>query len=266
MDKIDCVVTTTHKPNMDMINCAKSAATEFGMIYVERGKFSLDDIKNNFAVTKILIAGKNGWVLNTQGGEMFFHLNMANLRIKSIVSGQSDHMVKAMELKEGMRVLDCTLGLASDAIVSSFVVGSTGKVCGLEVSPLTAFIVKEGLKNFAPKDKQVEEALRRIEVININYLDFLRKQPENAYDVVYLDPMFRHPIKESLHLNPLRFVADHTAVSLEALIEAKRVAKCRVVFKENSRSKEFERLAFSKIEGGKYSSVHYGVIELNEKR
>ncbi|MGP1407976.1 MAG: class I SAM-dependent methyltransferase, partial [Selenomonas sp.] len=51
-------------------------------------------------------------------------------------------------------------------------------------------------------------------------------------------------------------------VSLFAVAEACRVAKRRVVLKENSRSLEFARLGFSKIAGGKYSPVHYGVIDV----
>ncbi|MBQ1913638.1 MAG: protein-L-IsoD(D-D) O-methyltransferase, partial [Selenomonadaceae bacterium] len=91
--------------------------------------------------------------------------------------------------------------------------------------------------------------------------DFLREQPDKSFDVVYFDPMFRHPLMESENLNPLRAVADHRPVSLEAISEAKRVARHRVVLKENSRSLEFARLGFTKMAGGQYSKIRYGVYE-----
>lgn len=266
MDKLDCVVTTAHKPNEKMIAMAEAAARQFKTRYIARGNLAMADIKCKFAVPVVLVMTKNGWVLNTAGGDLFFHLNMANLRIKGLQAGQSDNMVKAMRLEAGMTVLDCTLGLASDAIVSSFVVGAGGRVCGLEVSPYTAFIVQEGLQSFIAKDAMIDAALRRIEVILADYREYLLAQPDQSYDIVYLDPMFRRPISESLHLQPLRYVADHSAVSSEILAQAKRVARQRVVFKENSRGREFERLAFSTVVGGKYSSIHYGVMELNEKK
>ena len=102
-----------------------------------------------------------------------------------------------------------------------------------------------------------------ITVINQDYLSFLKEQEDNSFDVIYFDPMFRHALIDSKSLNPLRQLADMRAVSHEALNEAKRVAKYRIVFKENSRSLEFSRLGFTKICGGKYAPIHYGVIDLN---
>ena len=102
-----------------------------------------------------------------------------------------------------------------------------------------------------------------IQVVNQDYLTYLKQQPDNTFDIVYFDPMFRHPLTDSKNLNPLRQLADKDPLSLEALNEAKRVAKYRIVFKENSRSLEFARLGFTKICGGKYAPIHYGVLELS---
>ena len=105
--------------------------------------------------------------------------------------------------------------------------------------------------------------MRRIKVVNTDYLDFLRNAEDKSFDVVYFDPMFRHALERSTALNPLRDIADHRAVTLEAVAEARRVAKYRVVLKENAKSLEFERLGFKTIRGGKYSPIHYGVIEVD---
>ena len=104
--------------------------------------------------------------------------------------------------------------------------------------------------------------MRRISVVNEDYLDYLRQQPDNSVDVVYFDPMFRKPLTASSSISPLRGVADHRPLSEDAVVEAFRVARLRVVMKEASGSGEFARLGFHSLVGGKYSKVHYGVIEL----
>ena len=67
-----------------------------------------------------------------------------------------------------------------------------------------------------------------------------------------------------LHLRDEQFEVVHSAdlVALEAVEEARRVARQRIVLKENSRSREFARLGFSELAGGRYSHVHYGIMRL----
>lgn len=50
-------------------------------------------------------------------------------------------MVEAMDLKPKMSVLDCTLGLGTDATVASYIVGENGKVVGLESATLIYLIL-----------------------------------------------------------------------------------------------------------------------------
>ena len=57
---------------------------------------------------------------------MFFHPNMAQVRMKRLRCGDIDNMLEAMggrEFLQNKTVLDCTLGFASDAIISSYGVG-----------------------------------------------------------------------------------------------------------------------------------------------
>lgn len=256
------IVTTGHKVKEDSIRLAKETATRLGIDFVERGKASIEALKEQYKTELVLVAKKKALVLETPDGEFFFHPNMAHLRVKNIRLGQQDHMVEIMGLTAGMSVLDCTLGFGADAIVASFVVGSKGRVTGLEVNPLIAEIVGYGLAHFIAGNYPLQEAMRHINVVTIDYLRYLQQQPDKSVDIVYLDPMFRYPLKASTNLQPLRCVADHRAVSITAIEEAKRVARYRVIMKENSRSLEFERLGIKCILGGKYSSIHYGVINL----
>ncbi|MCE5284565.1 MAG: class I SAM-dependent methyltransferase [Pelosinus sp.] len=258
------VTTGQHATEIETIQAKKWAQT-FEMPFASRKNQSLVAIKERYQATNVLIATKNGPVVHTPGGDFFFHLSMAELRIKNIINGKHDHMVAAMGLKPGMSVLDCTIGLGTDAIVASLAVGSGGRVVGLEASSLIAFITKEGLKNFAPKEAYISEALTRIQVQNIDYHGFLKALPVSSFDVVYFDPMFRQPIERSSNLKPMRYLADNRPLTVETLRCACLVAREKVIIKETHGSGEFERLGIDTIVGGKYSRISYGVIAIKDK-
>ena len=76
--------------------------------------------------------------------------------------------------------------------------------------------------------------------------------------------MFRHSLERSSNLKPLRSIVDHRPVTVDVIKEAKRVARKRVVIKENAKSAEFKRLGFEEIYGGKYSPIQYGILKILE--
>lgn len=264
MDTSNFIVTTGHKPTDRLAAKAKALAEEFGTRFAPRQNDSLPVLRAKYNAESILLVTRKGLAANTREGELFFHLNMAHLRIKTLKAGKPDNMAEAMRLQPGMSVLDCTLGLASDAIVSSLIVGGEGKVTGLEINPLIALIVRDGLRTFEAQCPEIKAALERIEVVRADYRDYLAAAKSRSFDVVYIDPMFRRPIRRSVHLQPLRALADHGEIEKSALAEAARVAKRRVVVKEANASPEFARLGVDYVMGGKYSSIQYGVIETNE--
>lgn len=256
------VVTTVRNASCDDESIGHLFAAELGTVFVERNNYSIANLKNIYNAENIIVITKAGPVIYTTAGEYYFHLSMAELRIKNLKNGKHDHMMDAMALFPSASVLDCTLGLATDAIVASYCVGSTGKVLGLEVSPLLALLTKYGLKNHISDLPCITESLRRITVENADYNSCLAQYDTNSFDVVYFDPMFRRPVHESSNMKPLRYLADHRPLTVEAVNEAKRVAKRRVVIKETKDSSEFDRLGVDTVVGGKYSSVSYGLIHL----
>ena len=259
------IVTTGRKFNADAELLAKTTAEKLNLKFVERKNFSIDELKKIYGAENILIAKKNSLRLLTEEGELFFHPNTAHLRIKNLRQGEGDRLIEAGKISAGMKILDCTLGLGSDAIVESFVIGESGKVVALEKSPALAEIVRHGMKNFSDDNEKILSAMRRVEIITTDYFDFLKNAEENSFDAVYFDPMFRRPINKSSGINPIRPVADKNPLSLEAVQEACRVAKFRVILKEHAKSDEFNRLGFKLVAGGKYSSVSFGVIDLVEE-
>lgn len=258
------IVTTSHEAENAIEDLAKNAALILQVPFVERSRLSLAHLKQQYGAENIIVAYEGAYKLYTELGEFMFHPSMSVPRIKSIKQGRGDHMVEAMALKPGDTVLDCTLGLGADAIVSSFVTGRLGQVVAIESSPELAFIVSIGLKRYPSDSAILQEAMAGIEVICSSYQRYLENLADNSFDIVYFDPMFRFPRKKSSSMQPLRGIVNSEPTDSGAVSEAVRVARQRVVLKENSFSKEFSRLGFNKIVGGRYSPVAFGVIEKQE--
>lgn len=261
------IVTTSTRPTDNTIKIAQSIADELNIPFICRNKVALNKMEEIYQTKAIIVVTKDKPTIHTTTGTFFFHLNMAEYRIKNLLNSKHDHMISAMELKTGMSVLDCTLGLATDAIVASYVVGKQGRVVGLESSKLIALIVKSGLSNFSlPEDSfNIIEALRRIEVLPINHLEYLENLSTNSFDIVYFDPMFRVPLIKSSNMTPIRNITNNDEISAQTIKEACRVAKNKVVLKENSNNQEiFKKLGFTSIHGGKYSNISFGTIDCSK--
>ncbi|CRF29000.1 Uncharacterised protein [Mycobacterium tuberculosis] len=101
--------------------------------------------------------------------------------------------------------------------------------------------------------------MRRIEVVQMDHLDYLRELPENSVDVVYFDPMFRQPIMESASIRALRGLADDRPLSEKSVQEAIRASRRVVVMKEHRDSDQFARLGFAEVHRSG-TKIAYGVI------
>jgi len=256
------IITTANNSDTGSLALAEQLAKRLDKPLVPRNKRSLQVLRESYDVDHLLVVGRNRVTLVTREGEYYFHPSMSKLRIKQIKKGCPDPMIQVMDLKQGDSLLDCTLGLASDALVSSFVSGPSGRVVGLEGVDLLAALVESGLQTYQDDDPEVTAAARKIEVKPISYLKYLESLPDKSFDIVYFDPMFRRPKIRSSAMNPLRGITIGDAVIPEAIIQGCRVARKRVVLKETNGSPEFARLGFTRVEGGKYSPVAYGVIIL----
>lgn len=256
------LVTTALRVEPGILERALEIAKEINGIFVNREKKNLDVLLTEHGASGIIVVEKNRISFRRGEIELFFHPGMAKLRIKEILNGKTDQMIKAMDLKPGDSILDCTMGLGADAIVASFATGPKGLVTGLEKSPVIALLVKHGLRAYRdPGESHLEQAIRRIKLIFIDHLYFLQNTTADSYDIVYFDPMFRQPLRGSASMDAMRPFTDKSKLSRETLHEAVRVCRRRVVVKEKRGSPEFERLGFTKVEGGKHAPVAYGIIE-----
>ncbi|NLM20751.1 MAG: class I SAM-dependent methyltransferase [Peptococcaceae bacterium] len=223
----------------------------------------------------LLRVTKQNLILEHQRDNLFFHPSMALLRMINLKRGIKDRFLQATGLRSGDIFLDATMGLASDALIAAWSVGQEGKVIALEASVLLHFLVSEGLASFKElkpakikgTDKlaaweELAEAADRIETVCTDHYAFLRKLPACSVDVIYFDPMFRDTLADtSPSIKPLQNLSVPEPLKVETVKEACRVARRRVVLKERNGSGEFKRLGFRLLDGGKYSSVSFGVID-----
>lgn len=261
------IITTSYKPNDEIYKRLELIKNQLNVNFVERGELSIKKLMKEKQENELIVV-ENEYLKYYCSGSIaspvFFHPSMALLRINRLKQGDNDLMIQLCDLKKGDSFLDCTLGLASDAIVASYIVGSEGRVTGLESELVIATIAKDGLENQSYSDKDLNDAMRRIEIENIDHLEKLKSLPDNSYDIVYFDPMFKKGLKKSVSINPLRCVANKKSLEKEVIFQAKRVAKRRVVIKENTNSNEFERLEFKRV--FRRRTFTYGLIEIEEAK
>lgn len=253
-------VTTSLRDNYNEHRKAMEISSILNIPYMPRKDKNINEMFCQNELTGILVVGRYRLTYKYHGGDFFFHPGMAKLRIKEIENGKTDQMIKALDLHPGDSVLDCTMGLGSDSIVAAYM-NRWGEITGLEQSKIISFIVKEGLFGYSEGDTGLEKAMKKIKVICCDYNVFLKKQADNSVDIIYFDPMFRTPAKNSCSMEAMRPLTNRSPLTPEAIQEALRVARYRVVVKEVRNSTEFYRLGIDKISGGKYSSVSYGIIE-----
>ena len=255
-------VTTSHRSSAEQIETARQIASELGVPFVARNDMPVEQLLQKLNTESMLVVSQKKISYVSKGTEFFFHPGLARLRIKEIKNGKTDQMIKAMSLERGNSVLDCTMGLGTDAIVASFVAGEKGKVTALESSKVISFLVRRGLLVYPETEEDIARAMRRVEVINVSSKEYLSQLPSRSFDVIYFDPMFRSPRNCSPAMNAMRPLAVMSPVDQEMINLAKNAAARRVVVKERRGSPEFERLGFKKIIGGRYAPVAYGVMDL----
>jgi 16S rRNA (guanine1516-N2)-methyltransferase len=256
------IISTSYDPDEQLESKAISLALKWQIPYVKRQRYAITQLQATdhdqfvWIVTKQDIKG-----YRHQAPPLFFHPSLAHIRIQRLLRGERDPLITCAEVTYGDVVLDCTAGLATDATVLSYQVGSIGQVIALESKALLAFMVSEGLQTYRSTLSEVNEAMRRIQLRHANHLEYLCFQSSKSVDIVYFDPMFRQPVIQSQAISSLREIANHDALFEQAIHEAKRVARKCVVVKEQKTSAEFERLGFRDIRKSS-SQIAYGVIKL----
>jgi tRNA1(Val) A37 N6-methylase TrmN6 len=178
---------------------------------------------------------------------------MAHLRVLRARKGETDPLVAAAGLKPGDRVLDLTLGLGGDALVAAHATGTI--VTALEKDGLLAAFVQAGLRRL---QKHGSDPGKRIEIVHADHREWLRHQPDSAFDVVLIDPMFRRAGDAGPSFELLRMHADHTPLDQETLQQARRVAIRGVLVKDAAPGFELHRLGLEPQQTRRSATIAFG--------
>ncbi|GAA3723476.1 class I SAM-dependent methyltransferase [Salinicoccus jeotgali] len=257
------IITTGGRTDEQTVLYAYSLADKYDAPYIKRSKRSIETLKRHYH-QDVVVVSRSGIIIHPfpQIEPIHFHPNMAMVRAKRILEGKADPFIKTAGLESGMHVLDCTMGLAADSLIASLAVGDDGRVTALESDPLLYLAVSEGLKHFTTQHVEIREAMSRIEALHAVHHEFLQRQEDNSFDVIYFDPMFTETVETSDAMQVIHEQTDKSDLSLDTITEARRVARERIVMKDHWQSSRFHDLGF--VQEKRPSSLfHYGYINID---
>jgi hypothetical protein len=213
----------------------------------------------------ILVAARGDRALWLAGGKRpwRFHGGTGVLRIRGLERGVADPFLEACDLRPGDHFFDATGGACADALVAAYRVGDAGRVTVAEASLLLGAVIRHGVEHVRFDEPAVDRALSRMRVEVGDHTAILAAMPDRSVDVVYFDPMFREAARASPGFNMVRALADDRALSDEALAQALRVARRRVVFQDHRRGSELARLGIPDAKVlGRSAAVRFGVLDV----
>ncbi|KFE70203.1 class I SAM-dependent methyltransferase [Hyalangium minutum] len=253
--RVPLAVTTSARPKPQLRAQAEAASRQWGVpLFMRHPKEGISEWLEERA-DALLIFGHDGVTLWDREGHHGFHGGMAHLRRLRLATGEPDTFVRVTELRKGDAVLDCTLGLAQDALVASLAVGPQGRVVGVEKSLPLAALAAEGLKRY-----ELGPDSCHIDVVHADAHAYLRTLPARSFDVVVFDPMFAKPRKAQPGFDVLRRFADHAPLTPEALQEARRVTRRWVVVKGARYSDDLKKLGLKPEPSSRHTDVDWGRI------
>lgn len=253
---VPLAVTTSARPNSQLIAQAQAAAHQWGVPFFPRqAKESITPWFDSRAQA-LLVFGHDGVTLWDREGHHGFHGGMAHLRRRRLAAGEDDDtFVRMADLRKGDAVLDCTLGLGQDALVASLAVGPEGRVVGVERSLPLCALAAEGLKGY-----ELGPDSCRIEVVHADAHEYLRTLPDRSFDIVFFDPMFAKPRRSQPGFNVLRRFADYAPLTPEALREGRRVARRWVVVKGARHTHDLKKLGLAPQPASRFTEVIWGRV------
>lgn len=250
-------LTVANKPGEGDADRARAVAAEYGLPFLERERGQpLEQWIQRY--DGVFVWARNGLTLWSRDGQLRWSEGVAHLRVERIDDGdgEDDHFLRHARLRPGDAVLDCTLGVAQDALVAARAVGPTGRVVGVEKSLALYVLTTEGLATHDPGLHST-----RVEVVHADSAEFLQAQAAKSFDVVVFDPMHERPAKAQPQFHGMRAWADHAELTAEMISAARRVARRRVLVKGSRYSQDLKKLGLSALPSPPSSSAIWAVVE-----
>lgn len=177
--KIGVSVSNPHSPHL--VTLAKNLAKKINLPY-------LDELDNTFDFLLIVSSSHLSLKkLNSKFAPIYVDfLSGKQTYRRQHASLRTELLPRALGLKHHTKpiIIDVTAGLGQD----SFILASLGfEIVMLERSPIIWALVQDGLDR-ALEDKQAASIVKRMQLVNVDAIHYLKKQPRA--DIIYLDPMF----------------------------------------------------------------------------
>lgn len=257
------LITTSKRPDRALVERAQRIAADWGMIYVPRERHNVSHLCDDHGIARIMIVEAERLLCVTMDGHrLFWHPNMTGHKLKQLLDGGTLPLMEATAIQPGDFILDGTLGYGSDALLLAHGAGPKGYVLGIEQDPIIACLTQDGLVRAALAETPLGRAARRISVKCGNHSTYLANLPDNSCDIVFLDPMFEATIGASPAMRALKPFAVEAPLSPEAVGQALRVCRRRLVIKERWGSTCFAHSGCQRYYGRlQPGEVVYGVIE-----
>lgn len=222
-------VTTTRRRKEKLRPRARAIAAALGMPFLERT--GLAPLSEFHGFSWFYVVGHQRDEVVASDGKAFF-VQPGMYRSK-LAAGRQHPLIQACSPHGSVRtVLDCTLGLAHDAL---HLAGALSlRVLGVEKSPVLQCLLEEGLRRLSLQSGPWSEAAQRIELRKTDSFSLLQQSPADAYDVVYFDPMMPYRLRATPAFERLREakLAAPDQPDAEILARAMEVARERVVVKQ----------------------------------
>lgn len=250
-------VTTSASVTPALEARASALAARWSLPLVRRRRKEALERLQGKAANAFLVVERDRVSLSDGLGSIHFTEGLARLRIKNLDAGAGDDTyLRIAGIREGEAILDCTLGLAQDALVAARAVGPTGRVVGLEKSLALCAVISEGLRGYDPGPRSA-----RVEVVRADAGEYLRQLPERSFDVVYFDPMFEKPRASQPSFELLRRHAEYAPLTLEVLALARKVARRRVVVKGARYSQDLSKLGLTPVTLSRFADIAWAVLD-----
>jgi 16S rRNA (guanine1516-N2)-methyltransferase len=215
---VHIAVTTGYNPSGAAQARARVLSERFAAPLVERRAFHALFLATG--ATHLYVVGRDHEEVRAPEGACFVQEGLLATKLNE---GARHPFVRA--LGPCTSIVDCTLGLANDALHAAVSLRCSG--LGVEGSPVIHALLEEGL----PRLWASHAAGRQIHLHHGDALHVLRGLGDRSHDVVFLDPMMTRPRKCAPSFAVLRTFAVPQGPSAELLQQAARVARARVVVK-----------------------------------
>jgi CheY-like chemotaxis protein len=222
-------VTTARRRKDKLRPRAHAIAERLGAPFLER--HGLGPLSDSHGFDWFYVVGhQREEVVSKEGKALFVQPGMYRSKL---VAGLSHPLMQACAPTQNARtLLDCTLGLAHDALHLAGVLSL--RVLGAEKSPVLQCLLEEGLARLGAQDAPWAEAAKRVTLHKGDAYTLLEQLKPNSFDVVYLDPMMPYHLKATPAFEQMRAANLGAMDQPDATIlrRAAEVAQERVVLKQ----------------------------------